>query len=151
MAFLISPTSSTLSCTEYTACSMNLRRLRHTLDLARVAFSRKPVFGRKVVLIFPIIYQIVDQNLALWSLLTIPWIPDLSSFNWFGGKNEQFSHFAHIFQRDQTCLASPTSPTLKLSYLLYLSCPNQSTWWLCRRHTRSTTPWWIKSGPSMSN
>ena len=38
----------------------------------------------------------------------------LSSFNQFGGKNEQFSQFAHIFHRDQTCLASPTSPTLKL-------------------------------------
>ena len=69
----------------------------------------------------------------------LPWIPELSSFNWFGSKNEQFSQFAHIFHRDQTCLASLTSPTLKLSYLLYLSCPNQSTWWLCRRHTRSTT------------
>ena len=114
-------------------------------------FSHKPVFGGKVSLIFPIIYQIVDQNLALWSLLTGAWMPELSSFNWFGGKNEQFSQFAHIFHRDQTCLASLTSLTLKLSYLLYLSCPNKSTWWLCRRHTRSTTPWRIKSGPSMSN
>ena len=114
-------------------------------------FSDKPVFGRKVSLIFLIIYQIVDQNLALWSLPTGAWMPELSSFNWFGGKNEQFSQFAHIFHTDQTCLASLMSPTLKLSYLLYPSCPNQSTWWLCRRHTRSTTPWQIKSGPSMSN
>ena len=28
-------------------------------------FSHKPVFGRNFLLIFPIIYQIVDQNLAL--------------------------------------------------------------------------------------
>ena len=28
-------------------------------------FSRKPVFGGNFLLIFPIIYQIVDQNLAL--------------------------------------------------------------------------------------
>ena len=48
-------------------------------------------------------------------------MPDLSSFNWFGSKNEQFSQFAHIFHRDQTCLASPTSPTLKLLTNLYLS------------------------------
>ena len=68
-------------------------------------FSCKPVFGGNFLLIFPIIYQIVDQNLALWCLLTMPWIPELSSFNWFGGKNEQFSQFAHRFQRDQTCLA----------------------------------------------
>ena len=33
-------------------------------------FSHKPVFGRKISLIFPIIYQIVDQNLTLWSLPT---------------------------------------------------------------------------------
>ena len=47
---------------------------------------------------------------------------ELSSFNWFGSKNEQFSQFAHIFHRDQTCLASPMSPTLKLlTQNLYLS------------------------------
>ena len=46
----------------------------------------------------------------------------LSSFNQFGSKNEQFSQFAHIFHRDQTCLASLTSPTLKLlTQNLYLS------------------------------
>ena len=48
-------------------------------------------------------------------------MPELSSFNWFGSKNEQFSQFAHIFHRDQTCLASPTSLTLKLLTNLYLS------------------------------
>ena len=111
----------------------------------RSCFSRKPVFGGKVSLIFPINYQIVDQNLALWSLPTAAWMPELSSFNWFGGKKEQFSQFAHIFHRDQTCLASLTSQTLKLLtnlYLLYLiwSCLKWSSWWLCRRHTRSTTP-----------
>ena len=49
-------------------------------------------------------------------------MPELSSFNWFGSKHEQFSQFAHIFHRDQTCLASLTSPTLKLlTQNLYLS------------------------------
>ena len=49
-------------------------------------------------------------------------MPELSSFNWFGGKNEQFSQFAHIFHRDQTCLASLTSLTWKLlTQNLYLS------------------------------
>ena len=49
-------------------------------------------------------------------------MPELFSFSWFGGKNEQFSQFAHIFHRDQTCLASLTSPTLKLlTQNLYLS------------------------------
>ena len=46
----------------------------------------------------------------------------LSSFNQFGSKNEQFSQFTHTFYRDQTCLASSTSPTLKLlTQNLYLS------------------------------
>ena len=49
-------------------------------------------------------------------------MPELSSFYWFGGKNEQFSQFGHIFHRDQTCLASPMSLTLKLlTQNLYLS------------------------------
>ena len=48
-------------------------------------------------------------------------MPELSSFNWFGSKNEQFSQFAHIFHRDQACLTSPMSPTLKLLTNLYLS------------------------------
>ena len=48
-------------------------------------------------------------------------MPELSSFNWFGSKNKQFSQFAHIFHRDQTCLASSTSLTLKLLTNFYLS------------------------------
>ena len=62
----------------------------------KTCFSGKPVFGGKVLLIFL--------------------IPELSSFNWFGSKNEQFSQFAHIFHRGQTCLASPTPLTLKFCY-----------------------------------
>ena len=46
-------------------------------------------------------------------------MPELSSFNWFDSKNEQFSQFAHIFHRDQTCLASPTLKLLTQN--LYLS------------------------------
>ena len=79
-------------------------------------FSCKPVFGRKISLIFPIIYQIVDQNIALWSLPTGAWMPELSSFNWFGCKNEQFSQFAHRFHWDKTCLYFELLSTL-LTYL----------------------------------
>ena len=86
--------------------------------------SRKSVFGGKVFLIFPIIYQIADQNLALWSLLTGAWMPDLSSFNWFG-------HYPLSllldFREIRRILASSTSPTLKLLkiyiYLIW-SCLN---------------------------
>ena len=31
------------------------------------------------------------------------------------------------------------------------SCLNQSSWWLCRRHTRSIPPWPTKFGPNTSN
>ena len=51
-------------------------------------------------------------------------MPEWSSFNWFGSKNEQFSQFTHIFHRDQTCLASLMSPTLKLLKIyIYLIMP----------------------------
>ena len=106
-------------------------------------FSRKTVFGGKVLLIFPIIYQIVDQNLALWSCWQLPWIPESSSFNWFGGKNEQFSQFAHIFHRDQTCFGI-SDIEIKLFTVSVMPKPVYLMT-LCRRHTRSTTPWWIKS------
>ena len=43
---------------------------------------------------------------------------ELSSFNWFGSKNEQFSQFTHIFHRDQTCLASSITQNLYLSDLI---------------------------------
>ena len=55
---------------------------------------------------------------------------------------------------DKTCffLACIDSVNIQMTFkILNPSCPNQSMWWLCRRLTRSTTPWWIKSGPSMSN
>ena len=54
-----------------------------------------------------------------------------------------FGQFALKFHWVKTCFGYIDSVnieiTFKLSYLL-LSCPNQSTWWLCRRHTRSATP-----------
>ena len=127
-------------------CSMQHESLTSSTypESCKSCFSRKPVFGGKVLLIFPIIYQIVDQSLALWSLPTIPWILDLSSFNWFGSKNEQFSQFAHRFHRDQTCFGISDIFDIEITqnYYLYLiwSCLNQSTCWLCMRHTRSTTP-----------
>ena len=68
-----------------------------------------PVFARKISLIFLIIYQLTCQwvlanltQLSLWSLLTGPWMTELSSFNQFGTKSEPFSQFAHRFHRDQT-------------------------------------------------
>ena len=35
---------------------------------------------------------------------TIPWMTQLSSFNHFDAKSEQFSQFAHTFHRVQMCL-----------------------------------------------
>ena len=36
-------------------------------------------------------------------MATGAWMPELSSFNWFGHKNEQLSQFTPRFQRDQMC------------------------------------------------
>ena len=85
----------------------------------KTCFSRIPVFGGKISLIFSIIYQIVDQHVGLWSLLTIPWMPNSSSFNWFGGKSDQFSQFAHRFHWDKTCLYFELLSTLS-TYTNYI-------------------------------
>ena len=45
-------------------------------------------------------------------------MPKLSSFNWFGGKKEKFSQFAHIFHWDKTCLYFELLSTL-LTYKLH--------------------------------
>ena len=45
----------------------------------------------------------------------------LSSFNQFGGKNEQFSQFAHIFHRDQTCFGISDVSDIEITQNLYLS------------------------------
>ena len=84
----------------------HLRRLRHTLDLARVAFSQTS-FWRESFL--NISNHLPDSSFALLTIVSFdlfrqyPGYQILSSFNWFGRKNEQFSQFAPRFQRDQTC------------------------------------------------
>ena len=45
----------------------------------------------------------------------------LSSFNQFGSKNEQFSQFAHIFHRDQTCFGISDVSNIEITHNLYLS------------------------------
>ena len=82
-------------------------------------FSRKPVFGGKVFLIFSIIYQIIDQHIALWSLPTIPWIPMYLFLTHLASHSLSslldFTEFRPV-------LASPTSSTLKLLLkLLFIS------------------------------
>ena len=48
-------------------------------------------------------------------------MPDLSSFNWFGCKNDQFSQFAHRFHRDQTCFGIFNIFNIEINQNLYLS------------------------------
>ena len=48
-------------------------------------------------------------------------MPDLSSFNWFGRKNDQFSQFAHRFHRDQTCFGIFDNFDIEITQNLYLS------------------------------
>ena len=48
-------------------------------------------------------------------------MPDLSSFNWFGLKNNQFSQFAHRFHRDQMCFGIFDVFDIEITQNLYLS------------------------------
>ena len=45
----------------------------------------------------------------------------LSSFNQFGGKNERFSQFTHIFHGDQTCFGISDISDIEITQNLYLS------------------------------
>ena len=47
-------------------------------------------------------------------------MPDLSSFNWFGHKNDQFSQFIHKFHRDQTCFGIFDVFDIEITQNLYL-------------------------------
>ena len=129
----------------------------------KTCFSRIPVFGGNFLLIFPIIYQIAHlhnwptwPDYPLWSLLTSTLdgdfqhacinsvdIPQISSL---------FDQFALKFQWVKMCFGCIDCIDITNWYLsdLIWSCLNQSTCWLCMRHTRSTTPWLIRSGPSTS-
>ena len=118
----------------------------------KTCFSRIPVFGRNFLLIFAIIYQITDLHnwpawpyYPPWSLLTSTLdgdfqhacidnvdIPQISSL---------FDQFALKFHWVKTCFGCIDSVYIEITYIyLIWSCLNQSLWWLCMRHTRSTTP-----------
>ena len=148
------------------ACSM-----QHVLTVStypgscKSCFSHIPVFGGKVSLIFPIIYQTVDLKLIciigqpdLINPLILPISTLNDIFTHFGGFFSIFTgQLALKFHWDKTCffLACIDSVNItnyiEITWLLDQSCQNQSFWWLCRRLTRSTNPWLIKYGPSISN
>ena len=48
-------------------------------------------------------------------------MPELSNFNWFGRKNDQFSQFAPRFQRDQMCFGILDVSDIEITQNLYLS------------------------------
>ena len=93
--------------------------------------------------------------LTLWSLLTA--VLD-DTFTHFGGFFSSFmvSWLLNLIEtRRVSFWLISTVSTLQIPFKLLklnnLSCLNQSSWWLCRRLTKSTTPWRIKSGPNTSN
>ena len=148
------------------ACSMqHVSTVSTYLGSCKSWFSCISVFGRKVFLIFPITYQTVDLNLICiigQPDLINPLILPISTLDHI------FTHFGDFFSSfmvswllnliETRCVSfwlistvSTLQIALKLLKLNNPSCQNLSFWWLCGRLTRSTTPWWIKSGPSMSN
>ena len=114
-------------------------------------FSRIPVFGRKVFLIFPIIYQMVDLKLICMigqpDLINSLIFADIYSgwhiYSLWGFLFQFHGQLALKFHWDKTCLyfdLLSTLSTLQITLkLLDQSCQNQSFWWLCRRLTGSTT------------
>ena len=124
-------------------------------------FSCIPVFGRKISLIFPIIYHIAHlHNWPTWPSYPFDLCWQLSWMTCLAvseGILRSFPQLALKFHWDKTCLYFELLSTiLTYNYIEIIqsvnqSCQNQSSWWLCRRLTRSTKPWLIKYRPSMSN
>ena len=95
----------------------HLRRLRHTLDLARVAFPQTSFWQESFL---NISNHLPDSSFALLTIVSFdlfgqyPGYQILSSFNWFGGKMSNFLSSLLDFREIRRVLASLTSPTLKL-------------------------------------
>ena len=74
----------------------------------KTCFSRKPVFGGKISLIFLIIYQIAHlHNWPICPLIFADSCPGCQNYpvlTGLAGKKEQFSQFAHIFHWEKMCL-----------------------------------------------
>ena len=137
-----------ITCTDHAAFS-NVSSTSSTYPgSCKSCFSRKPVFGGKVSLIFLIMYQIA--HLHNWPLFPLIFADNTLDTRFYPvltglvGKMSNFLSSLTDFIQIRCVLASLTSSTLKLLkfILLYLiwSCLNRSLWWLCMRHTRSTTP-----------
>ena len=159
---VLSPTSSTLLkirskinkrtegnlwvfCRDNAACSKTSPMSSTYPGSCKSCFSRKPVFGGKVSLIFLIIYQIA--HLHNWPSFPLIFADNTLDTRFYpvltglAGKMSNFLSLLTDFIQIRRVLASSTLKLLKF-ILLYLiwSCLNWSLWWLCMRHTRSTTP-----------
>ena len=145
-------------CRDHAACSKTSLMSLTYPGSCKSCFSRKPVFGGKVSLIFPIIYKIA--HLHNWPSFPLIFADNTLDTRFYPvltglvGKMSNFVSSLTDFIQIRRVLASSTSSTLKLLkfILLYLiwSCLNRPLWWLCMRHTRSTTPKLIRFGPSTS-
>ena len=121
-------------------------------------FSRIPVFGRKVLLIFILSFTrwlicIIGQPDLINPLISADSCPAWHIYSLWGLLFQFHGLLALKSDWDKMCffLAHIDSVDIQITFNLNLSCLNQSSWWLCRRFTKSTTPWWIRSGLSMSN
>ena len=123
-------------------------------------FSRKPVFGGNFLLIFPIIYQIAHlHNWPSFPLIFADSCPGCQNYPVLTGlgwkMSSSLSSLIYFIETRRACILRFFRPFWHTNYIEIIrlvdqSCQNQSSWWLCRRHTRSMAPWLIKSGPSTS-
>ena len=111
-------------------------------------FSRKPVFGGKVLLIFPIIYQIAHCIIGqpvLWSLLTA--VLD----GLFSCLRGYFLSWLLNFIEYRRVLASLTSLTLEITFKLLSVMPKPVFLMTVQEAHKEYNSLRIKSGPNMSN
>ena len=117
-------------------------------------FSHILLFGGKVLLIFPIIYKIAHlHNWPTWPNYLFDLCQQLSWMTCLAvleGILRLFPQLALKFHWDKTCFFLAHIDSVDIEIIVH-SNYYPSFWWLCRRLTRSTTPWRIKSGPNMSN
>ena len=122
-------------------------------------FSLIPVFGGKISLICPIIYQTMDLKLLcitgqpdlINSLVFADIYPGWHIYSLWGFLFQLHGQLDLKFYTGQMCCFFWPFWHTKYIEIIQSVMPKPSFWWLCRRLTRSTTPWLIKYRPSTSN
>ena len=138
------------------ACSMqHVSTVSTYPGSCKTCFSRILGFGGNFLLIFSIIYQIAHlHNWPTWPhelfdlcrhlpWMVFSWIP-VSTVSTCPRFPVYLTSLLLKFLWVKTCFGCIDSVNIEITVQIHIyliwSCLNQSTWLLCMRHTRSTTP-----------